>query len=85
MSAFKFIIGIAAIVFITIVWIVLNEGVIEVGSVMNEMVTNNVTGPDIIIRNNMMVSMFFYSLFFLIMVVSIWILKTTVDEGGGAV
>lgn len=76
MSGFKLVIGFVAIIIIGLLWIGLNEVMVNVGSVFNSMTTD----ADTITRNNMGLSIFYYSLFFMIIVIAIWVVKSSLDE-----
>lgn len=80
MSAYKFILGfimvIASIIFL---WIPANEVLTTITGVMNDAVSGNVAA---IARNNMYFQIFYYSVFFMLMMFGIYILKESSSKGG---
>jgi len=91
MSGYNFVVGVAAIIIIALLWIVFGE-VISGGSGILS-VLNGMAGGDatIIQANNTLGSVFYYSLFIIIIIIGIWILKSSIKEdppyytGGGYV
>ena len=78
MSGYVMVLGFIAIVVIAFLRIPLNEVINTIGTTFNNMTTDT----DTINRNNMAVSAFFYTLFFMVIAVIIWIIKSSLDSRG---
>ncbi len=76
MTAYKIIMGFAMIFICMILWIVLNEVMVNTGAIFNAM---NVTS-DVIERNTIAISLFYYILFFIVIAFGIWIIKSTIKK-----
>ena len=81
MSAYEFVMGIVAIIVVSILWIGLNEMIVMIADVLNA----GITDVDTLARNLMAVQIMFYSLFAVIIVIGISILKTVQEERRGTV
>ena len=76
MNAYKFIIGIGMLFISMILWIPLNETVSDVAVICNNLTTD----ADTIVRNNIIVQIFYYILFFFMVAFGIWLLKTSLED-----
>lgn len=76
MNTYKFIMGIGMLFISMILWIPLNETVSIAADIFNGMTTD----ADTIARNNIMVQIFYYLIFFFIIAFGIWILKTSLED-----
>lgn len=79
-SAYKFIVGIAAIIIMALVWIPLNEVFGQADGIVDTF--NSVTTDQTIINyNNTMRQVYYYSLLVMILIIGIWILKEDQPAG----
>ena len=76
MSGYKLILGFIAIIVIAFLWIVLNEIFVDTGDILNALTSD----ADTITRNDMAISIFYYSLFFMIIVIAIYLVKNALGE-----
>jgi hypothetical protein len=81
MTAYEFVIGFIAIITVAILWIGLNEAIVLIADILNAGVSDAAT----LERNVMAVSIFFYSLFAVIIAIGINVLKTVHEDRGGTV
>lgn len=80
MSGYSLIMGVLAIITISILWIALYEvtgGEGGINSILNNLAGSN---EDVIEQNNMVTSIFYYSLFAFIIIIGMYILKTAMDD-----
>lgn len=79
MSAYKIALIIAVMIICIFLWVCFNEVVTIVSPIFNGMVNATAT-PDVIERNNMATSVFYWTLLIIIIVCGIWILKGTLES-----
>jgi len=84
MTGYNLIIGVAIIIVIALVWIPINEIMREDGGVVDIMnnMTNATETPDVITYNNMAGEITYYSLFLVIIIVGLYIIKSGIKERG---
>lgn len=78
MSAYRIAIAAAVLVIIIFLWIPLNDVTQDIGSRFNDMV-NESERPDVIEKNNMALSIFYWSLLIIIFAVGILLLKNSLE------
>lgn len=76
MSAYEFVMGVVAIITVSILWIGLNEVIVMVSEILN----TGLTDAETLARNVMAVKIMFYSLFAVLIVIGISILKTAQED-----
>ena len=79
MGGYKFIIGFAVIILCAFIWIPLEYASTLTAEVMNL----GITEASAISMNNLLARVFYYSLFFIILIVMLWTIKTDTEEEYG--
>jgi len=79
MGGYKFIIGFIVIIMCALIWIPLEYASTMTAEIMNL----GITEASAIAMNNLLARVFYYSLFFIIVIAMLWVIKTDTGEEYG--
>lgn len=78
MSGYSFLLGFIAIILCAIIWLPLTYAF----DLLIIAINSGVSDPDVIVRNDVMGQLVYYSLFFVILAIILYIIKTKKGEEG---
>lgn len=78
MTGFRLMVGVVLIIALSFLWIPLNETVDLLRTEFNDLTTD----ADVIGRNNMLASIFYFSLFFMFIAIGLWLLRSALEGRG---